>query len=155
MSPLAAAADPGIFGTVDNNVSTFGAVAVFAVDRQVANDDAAADARTQREQHHAVEVAAFADPELAIGGGVGVVLKRDRQAAMGGHPIAQRKIVPALEVYRLNKSSAGNIHCAGRAEADPDDGRRLDAGLSGSFDDGPAHPPGGVFRPLLHFRGDA
>ena len=63
-----------------SHVARFAAVAVLAFEDHVVDDDAAADAGAEGEQHHAVRVAARADPELAVGGGVGVVLERGRLA---------------------------------------------------------------------------
>ncbi len=118
VSAAAAAAEPGVGGEVDDHVAAFGAVAVLAVDREVADDDAAADAGAQGEEDHAVEVAARADPELAVGGGAGVVGEGDRQPAMLGDPVADGEIVPALEVHRVDEFSGGDVHRAGRTEPD-------------------------------------
>ena len=124
MSAPAAAAHAGVFAGVDDDVARLAAVAVCALHHQVADDDAAADARAEGQQDHALEVAARADPVLAVGGGVGVVLERDRQAAMMAHPVADGEVVPAGEVDDGGEHSLGDIHSAGRAEADAGDGAR-------------------------------
>ena len=103
MSALTAGAQSCVGRTIDDHVPAFAAVAVLAVEAKVADDNSAADARAQREQHHAVEIAAGADPKFAVSGRVGVVGKSDRQAAMVAHPVAQWKIVPAFEVGRFQE----------------------------------------------------
>ena len=65
---------------VDLHVADLGPVAVLAFEHLVVEDDAAADAGAEREHHHALDVAAGADPVLAEGGRVGIVLKRGRHA---------------------------------------------------------------------------
>ena len=54
------------------------AVTVFAIDGEVANDDAAPDAGAERQKHDAVIDLSTADTEFTIRGCVGVVGVGDR-----------------------------------------------------------------------------
>src|SRR5262249_13838139 len=69
---------------VDDDVPRFGPVAVLALDDLAVVDDAAADARAQGEHHEAIRAPPGADPELAVSGGVGVVLQNSRLAQLLG-----------------------------------------------------------------------
>src|SRR5882724_5368028 len=71
MATATHAATPGL----DDDMSHFGAVAVFAFDDFGIPDDAAADARAEREENQAFGAPPCPGPELAIGGGVGIVLE--------------------------------------------------------------------------------
>ena len=71
---------------------------------------AAADAGAEREQHHAVRVLRGPDPELAVGGGVGVVLERGRLAERLLDVVADRHVLPRLEVRRVEDQPGLDVH---------------------------------------------
>ena len=155
MAAPAAAAHAGVVARVDDDVARLAAVAVGALDHHVADDDAAADAGAKRQQDHALKIAARADPVFAIGGGVGVVLEGDRHSAMVAHAVADGEIVPAGQVDDRGQHARGNVHAAGRAEPNPGDGPRFEAGVADGLMHGGAHASGGVFRAGLDLRGNA
>ena len=101
------------------------AVAMFAANDHVAEDDAHPDAGAEGEEDEAGQSAAGPHPELAVGGGVGVVLEGHRQAAVLADPVADGKIVPAGQVNRAGDDAGGEVHGAGGAEAHPGDGLGL------------------------------
>src|SRR5205807_601000 len=103
MPRLSAAAHASRLGIIDDDVSALAAVAVFTIDREIADDDSAADARTEREHHDAVIFLPAADPRFAERGGVGIVGKRDRQAERLGYAIANRKVMPVRQIVWLKK----------------------------------------------------
>ena len=72
----------------------FSAVAMLPFKHHVADDDAAADAGAEGEEHHAVRAFACADPVFAIGGGVGVVLKGSRHLELALDMPPDRNIFP-------------------------------------------------------------
>ena len=129
MAPLMAAAFAGILMIIDDDVSTLGAMAMFAHDKQAIDDDPAADPGSQREQNHAPQAAARADPSFAIGGRFGVVRVADRQAGIMGHFFADRKLPPRGKVHRLQQHPRGDIHRAGRSQADSSDVGQLEPGF--------------------------
>src|SRR5262249_53845876 len=88
-------------GHLDLDVPDLGAVTVLALDDQVADDDATADTGAEREQHHAVGVLAGAEPELAVGRRVGIVLEGRRHAEPVLNVLAHRDVPPRLEVRRV------------------------------------------------------
>src|SRR5262245_6768734 len=73
-APAATTALAGI-GHLNLHVPQLGAMAMFPLDHQVANDDAAADTGAERKEHHAMDVAASTSPELAERRGIGVILE--------------------------------------------------------------------------------
>ncbi len=102
------------------------------------------------------KLAAGADPELAVGGRVGVVGEGHRQPAVAAHPVADGEVVPALQVDRLEELAGGDVHGAGRAEADPGDGRRAPAPrVRIGLVHGGAHSPAASSGPLLDLGRDA
>src|SRR4029453_6959145 len=101
MPRLAAAAYPRGWRVVDYDVPAFAAVAVFAIDREIADNDPAAHARTERQEDNAVVLLPAADPRLAVGSGICVVCKCRRQAECLGHAVANREIVPMRQIVRL------------------------------------------------------
>ena len=134
---------------INDDVTALGTVAVLAPQDHVIHDDTAADAGAEREHHHAAQGASTADPEFAIGGGVGVILEADRQAGVRGQAIANGKIGPARQVRRVQQHSGRNIHGAGGAKADARDLILTDAR---PFRAPPARrPPCGARRPRAPF----
>src|SRR5436190_17660006 len=117
MPRLTARTQASIVAVIDDDVAAFGSGAMVPFDRQIADDDAAADAGAEREQHQAFELAAAADPKLAVGRGVRIVGKRYRQAATIAEPVANRIVHPARQVWRIEQHARGDVHRAGAAKA--------------------------------------
>ena len=139
----------GIVGRVDEDVSAFAAATVFAFDERVADDDAAADAGAEREQHEAVVLLAGAGPELAVGGRVGVVGERDRHARGDGSTRSrigkshQPGRLPGRRIMPLAMSIGPGVAMPARTtslgvdlvffEQAPHDGGHAAAGVFGAF----------------------
>ena len=103
------------------------------LDDEVADDDAAADAGAEREQDHAVGALARSGPVLPVGGGVGVVLKGGREAEVVADVLPHGDVLPRLEVRRVEDDAGGDVHRAGRRDADGGD---LVEAQFGRFDGG-------------------
>jgi hypothetical protein len=89
-------------------------------------DDAAADAGTDGEQHHGVvRVTARAELELGPGGGVRVVLDDHRKAHLGGDVLAQRLVAPGEVRCELHGRARGVDPAGG---TDPDGPDRVHVG---------------------------
>src|SRR5438093_1320605 len=93
----AATAGAGI-GHLNFHVTQLGAVTMLALEDHVPDYDSAADTGAEREKHHAVDVAAGADPEFTVSRCIGVVLERRRNAENVLHVIAHRYIAPRFEI---------------------------------------------------------
>src|SRR5688500_13032391 len=72
MSWLSAGAHPRGGIAVDDDVAALAAAAILAVNRQVADDDPTADARSKRQQHDAMKLPAAPHPKLAVRGRIRV-----------------------------------------------------------------------------------
>ena len=131
-------------------MATLAAAAVFAFDQRVADDDAAADAGAERQQHQAVILGAGAAPELAVGGRVGVVGKRDRHAEVMAHAIANRKIPPAGQIAGPQESCPWRMSI-GPGVARPARTTSLAATPASAIKlrEQLANPPAGVFGALV------
>ena len=130
-------------------MATLAAAAVFAVDQRVADDDAAADAGAEREQHEAVILLARPAPEFAVSGRVGVVRKRDRQIQMMAEAIANRKVPPTGQITGPQNHAARNIHRPRRRDAGASDVAVLNARVSEHLLHALRHPGAGIFGPQL------
>ena len=95
---LAAAARPAVLDHLD--VPDLGADPEAAAVELPVDDDPAADAGADRHAHDEPLVATGAEPRLAPGGGVGVVLDDDGQADPLLDLLAQRPVPPAEQVRR-------------------------------------------------------
>ena len=124
---LAAGAQPA--AGVDDHVPQFGAVLEVAAKHLAVDDDAAADAGAQREHDQVLDVLAGSGPELAPAGGIGVVLQRGPDARLVLHDLAERDVLHARQVARVDDQALAMAHGAGRADADADDLLAVDAGL--------------------------
>ena len=113
---------------VDEDMAALAAPADAAVDRQIADEDAAADPLSQGQDDDALEAAACADPTLGVGRGDGVVDQRRRQAAMAAHTIAQGKSLPPWENGRAYQDAGGDVHRAGQGQSDTSRVSRLQPG---------------------------
>ena len=91
-------------------MAALAAAAVFACDERVADDNAAAYARAEREQHEAVVLLSGPGPELAVGSRIGVVGKRDGKFDVMANAVADREIPPAWQVARPQDHTLCNIH---------------------------------------------
>ena len=152
MPQLSARAFSSVFRGIDENVSALGSVPVFALDNQVADDNSAADASAQREHNHRMEQTTGTDPELSVGGGRGVVDKRNRQAGLFRQRVAYREPVPAREVGWINHLASGEIENARRAQPDSGDLRRLQSRVGDEFMNRVADSFDNVFRPRVGTR---
>src|SRR5438309_10140311 len=92
-APAAAAALAGVrdFNPV---VTDFGTMTVLALYNAVADDDAAAHARPEREQHHAMGVFSRSDPVFPHGSRVGVVLESCRNLESILNVLAHGNVLP-------------------------------------------------------------
>src|SRR6185437_11452425 len=113
----AAAAQAAAIGAVDPQVPELAAVAVFALDDHVADDNAAADAGAEREQHHALRFLPRTDPEFAISRGVRIVLIDRRFAERLANVLANRHILPRLQIRRIENEAGLDVHEAGGGDA--------------------------------------
>ena len=152
MAGLAAGADPGLGGRIDDDVAAFRAVAVGALDVDVADDDPAAHAGAEREQHERRRATGRADPKLTVAGGVGVVGERHPAATMRRHAVTQRKIIPARQVARPDNLSGGDVERPGRAQAHSGDVSRGNPRERRQRMHHAAHPGGRVLRPPRRVR---
>jgi hypothetical protein len=119
-TPSAAAALPRL-SHLDLHMTQFGAVAVLAFHHQVADDNAAADAGAECEQDQAVDAAARSGPVFADGRRVGVVLEGGRQLEHLVDVIADGDVLPRLQVGRIEDQAGGDVHGAGRGDANGGD----------------------------------
>lgn len=115
-TPAAATALPG---PCDFNpmVPNFSAMAVFAFNDLFANDDAAAHACPQSEEHHAVCVTPGAYPILAEGRRIGVVLERGRQRKRLVDILTYRHVLPGMKVRGIENDAGRNVHRSGCGHA--------------------------------------
>ena len=126
---------------------------MFAGDQRIADDDPAADARAERQQHDAVILLARPAPELAVSRRIGVVGKRDRQIQMMAEAIANRKIPPTRQIAWPQDYSTGNIHRPGRRDASPSDIAVPNARMGEHLPHPLRHPGTGILGPQLLLRG--
>ena len=103
---------------VDDDMTALAAVRMSAVDNLAVVDDAATDARAERPEHEAAGVFGGADPELAVRGGVGVVLQERRLAEPACRLVANMQVVPQRQVRRGEQHAPLDVHRAGRGQAD-------------------------------------
>src|ERR1700722_8537761 len=103
---------------IDDNVSAFGPVRILTLDNDVSDDDPAANARAKRPEHKAVGLAGSANPKLAVGGRIGVVLQECRLLEVLADRVTNRKIPPAGEIRRLEEPAARDIHRTGSGQPD-------------------------------------
>jgi hypothetical protein len=137
---------------VDDHVAQFGPVLEIPAKHLALDDDAPADAGAQRVHDQVVDVLAGARPELAPGGGVGVVLQRGPDSRLLFHDLAEGHVLHARQVARIDHQALAMAHGSGRADPDADDLFVVDAGLGdgllGGVDDVRDH----LVAALVHFR---
>ena len=98
-----------------------------ALDRHIADDDAAPNTRAEREQYQARKRPRRSDPELTVSRGIAIIGIRDRVTAMGRHSIADGKMIPARKIASLEDDPSFQIEWSGRAETDPGNVVGMDA----------------------------
>jgi len=121
VSATAAGATPRVGAAVDNGVSVFTAVAVLAVQEEIADNDPASDSCAQGEEDQAVEALSRSHPFLTESGGGGIVGEGDGHATVFADAVADGEVFPALEIGGDHEASTGDVHGAGGAEANAGD----------------------------------
>ena len=136
-------------------MAKLGAVAVLAFHHVVFDDDAGADAGAEREEDKAAGIAGRPGPVLAVGGGVGVVLERRRQPERLADVIADRHVLPRLQVRRIEDEPGRDVHRAGGGDADGVDVLHLPSASRDGLADRFAHPFEAELLPAMRLGGKA
>jgi len=82
----------------DQRVPDFAGVVEVAAAKLAVEDDATTNARSEREHHHVAHVTSGTGGELAIGGGVGVVLNHAAEPGGRLHAVAERDVHEAGQI---------------------------------------------------------
>ncbi len=114
----------------DQRMPQLRAYLVGAVQHLAVDDHSAADARSERKQHHVATLLAGAAEELAKPGSVGVVFQRARQIEGFGYPCLERNVRHARDIRGVVDDALGHAQRSGRADAYADDVAVGAAGLA-------------------------
>src|SRR5919112_1509786 len=87
-------------GGLDGDVSELAARALRAAQQHAVRDHSSPDPRAEREEHEVVHIASRPEAELAPGGGVGVVLDRQRDPDPRLDLILQRYALHGVQIGR-------------------------------------------------------
>src|SRR5262249_4786880 len=124
-----AAATHAAIGHFDNDMADFRAVAVFALQDGVVDDDAAADAGAEREHDHAASAAAGARPVLSVGRRVRVVLKGGRFVECILQMLADWHVLPGPQIRWVEDHAPRDVHGPRGGDADGTDVTQFQVGF--------------------------